>query len=217
MSSTTSNNDAVRPRPAVSVVVAIRDAITDGEFAANQRLIESDLSERFGASRGNVRIALLQLTSEGLVERMQNRGARVLGVLPRSPETDRDHRGPDGPEAGSAQRRRLSGRTADDCEQLRLLGGAMKEAVASGDLLRYSDLNRQLDAHIQEAQRSAPSLPKASSSGCVRRTCATSSGWRHIPAGRRCHSLSTSRFIDCSVRLATPTPPRLPLDETCAA
>ena len=44
-------------------------AIADGEFAPNQRLVEADLSERFGASRGNVRAALLQLTSEGLVER----------------------------------------------------------------------------------------------------------------------------------------------------
>jgi DNA-binding GntR family transcriptional regulator len=40
--------DADRPIP---VVDAIRDAIADGEFAANQRLIEADLSERFGASR----------------------------------------------------------------------------------------------------------------------------------------------------------------------
>ena len=67
-----------RPSPLVD---AIRDAIVDGEFAANQRLVESDLSERFGASRGNVRTALLQLTSEGLVERMQNRGSSGAGRL----------------------------------------------------------------------------------------------------------------------------------------
>ena len=66
-----------RPGPLVD---ALRDAIVDGEFAPNQRLVEADLSERFGASRGNVRSALLELTAEGLVERVQNRGARVRAV-----------------------------------------------------------------------------------------------------------------------------------------
>ena len=62
------------------LVAALRDAIVDGEFAPNQRLVEADLSERFGASRGNVRSALLELTAEGLVERVQNRGARVRAI-----------------------------------------------------------------------------------------------------------------------------------------
>src|SRR3954452_22837464 len=66
--------------PSVPVLDAIRDAIADGEFAPSQRLVEADLSERFGASRGSVRTALLQLTAEGLVERVQNRGARVRAI-----------------------------------------------------------------------------------------------------------------------------------------
>jgi DNA-binding GntR family transcriptional regulator len=33
------------------VIDAIRDAITSGDFAPNQRLVEAELSERFGASR----------------------------------------------------------------------------------------------------------------------------------------------------------------------
>jgi DNA-binding GntR family transcriptional regulator len=147
MSSTTSTIDATDPDRSVPLVDAIRDAITEGEFAANQRLIESDLSERFGASRGNVRLALLQLTSEGLVERMQNRGARVRAVsLPEAIEITEVRMALEGLCAAKAAERA----TADDCEQLRLLGVAMEEAVASGDLLRYSDLNRQLDAHIKE-------------------------------------------------------------------
>ncbi|MBO0848814.1 MAG: GntR family transcriptional regulator, partial [Pseudonocardia sp.] len=39
-------------------VDAIRDAITSGEFAPNQRLVEAELSEQFGASRASVRNAL---------------------------------------------------------------------------------------------------------------------------------------------------------------
>ena len=80
MTSAKSSIGATNPDRPVPLVDAIREAIIEGEFAANQRLIESDLSERFGASRGNVRTALLQLTSEGLVERMLNRGARVRAV-----------------------------------------------------------------------------------------------------------------------------------------
>ena len=56
--------------PAVPVVDAIRAAIADGEFVPNQRLVEADLSERFGASRASVRTALVELTSKGLVERV---------------------------------------------------------------------------------------------------------------------------------------------------
>jgi DNA-binding GntR family transcriptional regulator len=51
----------------------IRDAIVRGEYSPNQRLIEADLSSTFSASRATVRTALLELASEGLVERLPNR------------------------------------------------------------------------------------------------------------------------------------------------
>jgi DNA-binding GntR family transcriptional regulator len=147
MTSTTSGIDATDADQPVPLVDAIRDAITSGEFAANQRLIESDLSERFGASRGNVRTALLQLTSEGLVERMQNRGARVRAVsLPEAIEITEVRMALEGLCAAKAAERM----TADDCDRLRGLAAAMQDAVASGDLLTYSELNRQMDAHIRE-------------------------------------------------------------------
>src|SRR5213078_2286572 len=63
-----------------SAVAAIRDAIVHGEFVPNQRLVEADLSEQFEASRATVRSALVELANEGLVERVQNRGARVRAV-----------------------------------------------------------------------------------------------------------------------------------------
>ena len=62
------------------MVADIRDAIVHGDFAPNQRLVEADLSEQFGASRATVRSALVELANEGLVERVQNRGARVRAV-----------------------------------------------------------------------------------------------------------------------------------------
>jgi DNA-binding GntR family transcriptional regulator len=147
MTSAKSSNGGVadidRPIP---VVDAIRDAIADGEFAANQRLIESDLSERFGASRGNVRTALVQLSSEGLVERMPNRGARVRAVsLAEAIEITEVRMALEGLCAAKATERL----TGEDRERLRGIGAAMQDAVATGDLLGYSDLNRQLHALIR--------------------------------------------------------------------
>ena len=63
-----------------SVVAGLWEAISRGELVANQRLIEKDICEEYGASRGTVRAALTALDAEGLVERIQNRGARVRSV-----------------------------------------------------------------------------------------------------------------------------------------
>ena len=126
---------------AVPVVDAIRAAIADGEFVPNQRLVEADLSERFGASRANVRIALVQLASEGLVERVQNRGARVRAVsLAEAVEITEVRMALEGLCAAKAAERL----TDADRDRLREIGDAMRAAVASGDLLGYSELNRRL-------------------------------------------------------------------------
>ena len=129
-----------------TVVTAIRDAIADGEFAPNQRLVEADLSERFGASRGSIRAALLELTTEGLVERVQNRGARVRAIsLAEAIEITEVRMALEGLCAAKAATRL----TDDDRDRLRGIGTAMQEAVRSGDLLGYSELNRQLHALIR--------------------------------------------------------------------
>jgi DNA-binding GntR family transcriptional regulator len=42
-----------------------------------QRLVEADLAEQYGVVRSGVRAALLDLSAEGLVERIPQRGSRV--------------------------------------------------------------------------------------------------------------------------------------------
>jgi DNA-binding GntR family transcriptional regulator len=129
------------------IVNAIREAITDGEFVPNQRLVEADLSERFGASRGSVRTALLELSAEGLVERVQNRGARVRAIsLTEAIEITEVRMALEGLCAAKAATRL----TDENRDQLRRIGSAMQEAVRSGDLLGYSELNRRLHALIRE-------------------------------------------------------------------
>jgi DNA-binding GntR family transcriptional regulator len=63
-----------------AVVDAIRQGILANDLAPGQRLVEAELCELLGASRGNVRAALMDLVHEGLVEHIANRGARVRAV-----------------------------------------------------------------------------------------------------------------------------------------
>ncbi|MFD1538357.1 GntR family transcriptional regulator [Nonomuraea guangzhouensis] len=130
-----------------AVLDAMREGIMRGEFVPDQRLVEADLSERFSANRSAVRAALLQLANEGLVERIQNRGARVRAVsLAEAVEISEVRMVVEGLCAAKAAERV----TPAEAEELRGLGARMSEAVASGDVLGYSSLNQSLHRRIRE-------------------------------------------------------------------
>src|ERR1700733_1185953 len=61
-------------------LAALRKAIISGDFAPGQRLVEEELAATLGVTRQSLRAALLDLTTEGLVERIPNRGAPGRGV-----------------------------------------------------------------------------------------------------------------------------------------
>lgn len=63
------------------VASALREAIAAGELQPGERLIEVDLAEQFGVSRGPVRDAFRILQAEGLVESQQP-GMVVTGIKP---------------------------------------------------------------------------------------------------------------------------------------
>ncbi len=65
---------------------ALRAAIVSGRMQPGDRLIEAELSNQLGISRGPVREALRQLEQEGLVTHSPFRGAEVLGVSQREIE-----------------------------------------------------------------------------------------------------------------------------------
>jgi DNA-binding GntR family transcriptional regulator len=141
---TASGTDGDRPG---DVLAAIREAIIEGEFAPNQRLVEADLSMRFGASRGGVRSALFELANEGLVERVQNRGARVRAVtLDEAIEISEVRMVVEGLCAAKAAEHI----TDEEIAELRALGAAMRAAVAGGHVLRYSELNQRLHLRIRQ-------------------------------------------------------------------
>jgi DNA-binding GntR family transcriptional regulator len=59
------------------LVVQLRDLLVEGEIEAGARISERLLCARFGVSRTPLREALKVLASEGLVDLLPNRGARV--------------------------------------------------------------------------------------------------------------------------------------------
>ncbi|KFG71196.1 GntR family transcriptional regulator [Streptomyces mutabilis] len=135
----------------------LRQAILRGEMAPAQRLVENELAEQFGVTRASIRAALIDLESQGLVERIRNRGSRVRVVTVE--------------EAVAITECRLvleglcaaKAAAAVDDEQLgelKGLGTAMRKAVADGEPLTYSDLNHELHARIREfsGQRTAVEL-----------------------------------------------------------
>src|SRR6266571_6241268 len=58
----------------------LRQAIMAGDMAPGQRLVEEELAGTLGVTRASLRAALFDLTAEGLVERIPNRGARVRTI-----------------------------------------------------------------------------------------------------------------------------------------
>jgi DNA-binding GntR family transcriptional regulator len=59
------------------VCARLREAILAGEIPAGANLVEADLADRFGVSRGPVREALRELAREGLVVDLPRRGTVV--------------------------------------------------------------------------------------------------------------------------------------------
>jgi len=58
----------------------LRALIREGELEPKARVNETELAERFGISRTPLREAIKILATEGLLETLPNRGARVASV-----------------------------------------------------------------------------------------------------------------------------------------
>ncbi len=69
---------ALQPASLVQLCVQrLRHEILSGMLAPGERLIEEQLTSRFGISRGPVREALRELAQQGLIEHLPRRGVRV--------------------------------------------------------------------------------------------------------------------------------------------
>jgi DNA-binding GntR family transcriptional regulator len=125
----------------------LRNAIIHGDFMPNERLIEERLVEAFGASRSEIRVALIRLEHEDLVTREKNRGAQVRSVS----------------EAEAIEiaqvrvalevlvaRQAASKVTSAQRNALSALIQKMDAAYHANDLIAYSTINGELHAKIRD-------------------------------------------------------------------
>ncbi|MEU9090510.1 GntR family transcriptional regulator [Streptomyces sp. NPDC087901] len=125
----------------------LRQAILQGEMAPAQRLVEDELAEQFGVTRASIRAALLELASEGLVERIRNRGSRVRVVTKEEAVAITECRMV---LEGLCAAKVAAGATEEQLAELAATGAAMAKAVADGEPMTYSELNHRLHAQIRE-------------------------------------------------------------------
>jgi DNA-binding GntR family transcriptional regulator len=131
-------------------LTALRQAILSGNVAPGQRLVEEELAGVFGVTRASLRAALIDLTAEGLVERVPNRGARVRVVSPEEAIAITECRM--ALEALCAAKAAQNA-TDDEAARLRELGAELTQTVAHGDPLKYSELNRELHRQVGTISR----------------------------------------------------------------
>ena len=125
----------------------LRSDILDGTFSPGERLPEIALAERYSVGRGSIRSALIELRSEGLVVIEANRGAMVRRIgLDEAIEIAEARKALEGLIAARA----ASNDDAKGRESLTSIVTEMRNAVASGDNRRYSELNRELHGRIWE-------------------------------------------------------------------
>ena len=124
-----------------TVYEQLRKAIALGRMHPNERLVEADLTERYGVSRATVRTALVRLEQEGLVEHERNRGAKVRLI-------DEDE-AVEIYEAralleGLAARKAALNVTDEQAEELRSQLAEIRTAIDAGQLMEASEFNMAL-------------------------------------------------------------------------
>ncbi|MFI6467820.1 GntR family transcriptional regulator [Streptomyces sp. NPDC050528] len=125
----------------------IRDALRDGNLVPGQRLVVQDLADDLGVTRSSVREALVDLSSEDLVEIVRNRGARIrLISIEEAVQIT---------ECRSALERVCARRAATHATEaqraeLTEVGARLRAAVAENAPETYSALNRRLHDLIIE-------------------------------------------------------------------
>jgi DNA-binding GntR family transcriptional regulator len=124
---------SIEPRATLGLVDQFRQDIVNGVYNPRERLVEAELAARYGVTRSALRAALLQLTSEGLVERELNRGASVRALtVADGIEIAQVRRELESLCAGLAAERA----TDHECEELGQIVTRMREEFDTNDMSR---------------------------------------------------------------------------------
>ena len=118
-----------------------------GEYAPGERLVELQLTERYGAGRAAIRAALVELATEGLIDKETNRGASVRQI-----SIDEAVQITEARAALESLIAAAAARNATDAERAELsrLENDMRSAVSQQRFLDYSELNGILHRRIRE-------------------------------------------------------------------
>ncbi len=131
------------------------DAITDdlrrdilsGQFEPGDRLLEVPLSEQYECGRAAVRSALVELASEGLIDREANRGATVRRIsIDEAIQITEARAALESLIAAQAARNA----SPQDHAELREIIADMQRAVGEDQGPRYSELNALLHRRLRE-------------------------------------------------------------------
>lgn len=129
------------------VVGALRAAVISGEMQPGRVYSAPSLAARFHVSATPVREALLDLTKEGLVESVRNKGFRVTEVTDKQLDDITELRAlievP-------MVTRIASGITAGEVRALRPLADAICAAAEEGDLIGYIEADRRFHLALLE-------------------------------------------------------------------
>ncbi|MFJ6742619.1 GntR family transcriptional regulator [Streptomyces sp. NPDC091279] len=176
----------------------LRQAILHGEMAPAQRLVENELAEQFGVTRASIRAALIDLESQGLVERIRNRGSRVRVVTVEEAVAITECRMA---LEGLCAAKAAATVSDEQLAELTELGTAMAKAVADGEPMTYSELNQQLHARVREfsGQRTAVDLLERLNAQLVRHRFQLA-----LRPGRPQHSLNEHLAMIEAIRARDP-------------
>lgn len=125
----------------------LRNDILNGDFPPGERLIELQLTERYGVGRAAIRSAIVELSSEGLVVHETNRGATVRRVSIEEAIEIAEARGA---LEGLLARRAAERATEAERGELSQIVADMRQAVSANRQADYSELNRLLHRRIRD-------------------------------------------------------------------
>jgi DNA-binding GntR family transcriptional regulator len=129
------------------VADALRADVLDGKLVPGDRLVETQLAERYAVGRAAVRAAIGELTKEGLVEREPHRGARVRKVNLVEAIRITEVRGL---LEGFLAARAAQAITPEQHPLLLSIIDEMRLAVDGDQLVRYGEMNARLHRTIRQ-------------------------------------------------------------------
>jgi DNA-binding GntR family transcriptional regulator len=134
----------------MDVAALLRDDILNGDLPPGEHLVELSLTERYAVGRAAIRAALVELATEGLVDREANRGARVRRISVEEAVQITEARAALESLIAAAAARNA---TRAERDELRTLESQMRTAVEREAFGDYSELNAVLHRRIREISR----------------------------------------------------------------